>query len=159
MRNIERVKNARAEGGNDQKTVFDEIFDSKLSDYEKRPSRLLEEAQNISIAGTETTSWTLSVLFFYLLSTPRVLAKLREELRTNFPDTTITPSLKEVEQLPYLGAVISEGLRISMGTSNRQTRVCPDEDLVFNDGSKQWTIRKGVSTLPQTLSFWSLKAR
>ena len=147
MRNVLRVKTAREEGGKDQKTVFDEIFDSKLSDHEKRPSRLMEEAQNISIAGTETTSWTLSVLFFHLLTTPGVLAKLRDELATRFPDPSVTPSLKEVEQLPYLSAVIYEGLRTAMGTSNRQTRVSPDEVLVFNDGKKNWQIPKGVSAL------------
>lgn len=42
-------------------TVFDEILESDLPAHEKRQSRLLEEAQNISIAGTATTAWTLSV--------------------------------------------------------------------------------------------------
>lgn len=60
MNNIDRAKAAHQQG-KDGKTVFDEIFDSKIPEYEKRRSRLLEEAQNISIAGTETTSWTLSV--------------------------------------------------------------------------------------------------
>ena len=147
MRNIERVKLARSKGVNSQKTVFDEILDSKLPPYEKRPGRLQEEAQNISIAGTETTSWTLSVLFFYLLTTPHVLTKLREELMTNFPEKSTMPSLTEVEQLPYLSAVISEGLRVGMGTSNRQTRACPDEVLVFDDGKKVWEIPKGVSLI------------
>ena len=41
--------------------MFDEIFDSKLSAEDKQPLRLLQEAQNFSIAGTETTSWILSV--------------------------------------------------------------------------------------------------
>jgi len=47
--------------GKDNKTVFDEILDSKLSEADKQPLRLLQEAQNFSIAGTETTSWILSV--------------------------------------------------------------------------------------------------
>ena len=60
MAKINRVV-ARHQEGMDDKTVFDEILDSNLSDFEKRPERLMEESQNIAIAGTETTAWTLSV--------------------------------------------------------------------------------------------------
>ena len=57
---IDRVVE-RHQNGMDDKTVFDEILDSNLPEVEKRPERLLEESQNIAIAGTETTAWTLSV--------------------------------------------------------------------------------------------------
>ena len=60
LSNIDRVAKSHHEG-KDSKTVFDEIFDSKLSEEDKKPLRLLQEAQNFSIAGTETTSWILSV--------------------------------------------------------------------------------------------------
>ena len=60
LSNIDRVAKSHHEG-KDNKTVFDEIFDSKLSEEDKKPLRLLQEAQNFSIAGTETTSWILSV--------------------------------------------------------------------------------------------------
>ena len=32
-----------------------------------------------------------------------------------------------------------------MGTSNRQTRINPDDAMIFNDGKKQWRIPAGVS--------------
>ena len=60
LSNIDRVAKSHHEG-KDNKTVFDEIFDSRLSEEDKKPLRLLQEAQNFSIAGTETTSWILSV--------------------------------------------------------------------------------------------------
>lgn len=63
---IDRVVE-RHQKGMDDKTVFDEILDSNLPEIEKRPERLLEESQNIAIAGTETTAWTLSV------SVPRII--------------------------------------------------------------------------------------
>jgi hypothetical protein len=62
MAKINRVV-ARHQEGMDDKTVFDEILDSNLSEFEKRPERLMEESQNIAIAGTETTAWTLSVCY------------------------------------------------------------------------------------------------
>lgn len=52
--NIDRVAKSHYQG-KDSKTVFDEIFDSKLSEEDKKPLRLLQEAQTFSIAGTETT--------------------------------------------------------------------------------------------------------
>ncbi|KAA8566069.1 hypothetical protein MFRU_039g00150 [Monilinia fructicola] len=143
LSNIDRVRAAHQEG-KDGKTVFDEIFDSKISDYEKRRLRLLQEAQNISIAGTETTAWTLSALTFYLLSNPKVLIKLRAELKTVLPDSSVEPTLKDMEQLPYLSAVIQEGFRLSMGTSGRKARNAPDEVLKFNDGKKVWFIPPGT---------------
>ena len=82
---------------------------------------------------------------FYLLSTPRVLSNLRAELKEALPDASSHPSIKPMEQLPYLSAVILEGLRLAMGTSNRQTRVNPDDVMVFNDGKKEWRIPAGVS--------------
>lgn len=60
LSNIDRVAKSHHEG-KDNKTVFDEILDSRLSEEDKKPLRLLQEAQNFSIAGTETTSWILSV--------------------------------------------------------------------------------------------------
>jgi hypothetical protein len=40
----------------DNKTVFNEILASNLPNCEKQSERLLEEGQNISVAGTETTA-------------------------------------------------------------------------------------------------------
>lgn len=137
---VERHNKGIADG-----TIFDEILNSNLSDHEKRPERLLEESQNIAIAGTETTAWTLSVLTFHLLSNPDKLKKLRSELEKAIPDVgALLPPIKDLEQLPYLTAVISEGLRLSMGTSNRQFRIAPDEAMRFNDGKKEWVVPPGV---------------
>ena len=60
LSNIAKVAKSHNEG-KDSKTVFDEISDSKLSAEDKQPLRLLQEAQTFSIAGTETTTWILSV--------------------------------------------------------------------------------------------------
>ncbi|KAF7937086.1 hypothetical protein BELL_0704g00020 [Botrytis elliptica] len=138
-----RAKAASHQEGKEVKTLFDEITASKIPEIEKQRSRLLDEARNISIAGTETTSLTLSALTFYLLSNPKLLIKLRAELNAALPDPSIEPILKDMEQLPYLSAVIQEGLRIAMGTSNRQTRNAPDQTMKYDDGKKVWLIPPG----------------
>jgi cytochrome P450 len=139
---------ARYQQGKDNKTVFDEILNSNLPDYEKRPERLLEESQNIAIAGTETTAWALSVIQFHLLSNPKILRKLKDELKSAMPDPNTMLSLKQAEQLPYLTAVITEGLRIGLGTTNCKTRIAPDEVLVLKSGfggkEREWRIPPGT---------------
>jgi hypothetical protein len=85
------------------------------------------------------------VLTFHLLSNPDKLKKLRSELEKAIPDVSAPlPPIKDLEQLPYLTAVISEGLRLGMGTSNRQERVAPDEAMRFVDGKKEWVVPPGV---------------
>ena len=80
----------------------------------------------------------------HLLSNPLVLAKLRAELTVALPDVDAPLSIKDIEQLPYLSAVITEGLRLALGTSQRQTRISPNDIMTFNDGKKKWLIPPGV---------------
>lgn len=84
----------------------------------------------------------------HLLSTPRVLAKLRRELKAAIPDPDQPISIPEIEQLPYLSAVITEGFRLAIGTSQRQTRINPEGVMALADGKKQWRIPQGVSLTP-----------
>ena len=58
MAAISRIQEQRHHNG---KTILDEILSSNLSAFEKRPARLLEEAQTLAGAGTETTALILSV--------------------------------------------------------------------------------------------------
>ena len=86
----------------------------------------------------------------HLLSTPRVLKKLRRELEGAMPDLSAPLSVKDMEQLPYLNAVVKEALRMGMGNSNRQTRISPSEVMTYSDGKKQWHIPPGVSITPSS---------
>ncbi|ESZ99168.1 hypothetical protein SBOR_0452 [Sclerotinia borealis F-4128] len=104
-------------------TIFHEIMMSDLPLEEKTEKRLHEEAQVIVGAGVETTKWTLTVAMFHLLDKPELLAKLRAEILTVFPDLLSPPSLSTLEKLPYLTAVGQEALRLSMGTVSNLPRL------------------------------------
>ncbi len=67
-----------------------------------------------------------------------MLSRLRSELLT-IPRTA---SFTDLEQLPYLGAVIAEGNRLSFGLTKRNTRVAPDEVLHYEN----FTIPPGTPT-------------
>ncbi|KAF5531585.1 cytochrome P450 oxidoreductase [Fusarium mexicanum] len=115
----------------DRPTIFADLLQSELDDSEKKQDRLVEEAVTIVNAGTETTSWALAVITYFLLSQPETLAKLQDELKQVVDDPCRLPSWTTLEQLPYLGAVINEGLRLSYGVSSRTARVPTGEDLVY----------------------------
>ncbi|EKG12713.1 Cytochrome P450 [Macrophomina phaseolina MS6] len=121
-------------GGRTDATIFHELLEGNLPDREKTLERLWQEGQIIVGAGTETTAWTLSATIFYLLWEPATMERLCKELEGAMPDPVELPSLQRLEQLPYLSAVISEGLRLSYGVATRLQRVC-DEPLAFASGT------------------------
>lgn len=56
------------------------------------------------------------------------------------PNPAVLPPLQQLEQLPYLTAVVNEGFRVSYGSTCRLERVVPDGTLQF----REWTIPAGV---------------
>lgn len=112
-------------------TVFVSVLESDLKSTEKAVDRVAEEAVTTVNAGTETTSWALSVITYHLLDKPELLAKLRKELEEVVEDPVKLPLWTVLEKLPYLSAVILEGLRLSYGVSGRTAREPMQEDLVY----------------------------
>ncbi|RYP24206.1 hypothetical protein DL765_000701 [Monosporascus sp. GIB2] len=129
----------------DRPTVFETLLSSDLPPQEKTLDRLTDEAASILGAGTETTAWALSVLTYHLLAKPKVLARLTQELREAVEDPQRLPPWMVLEKLPYLGAVIYEGLRLSYGVSSRTARTAPDEELVYRG---EWTPRGRHDPVP-----------
>ena len=126
-------------------TIFHDLLQSNMPDSEKSVDRLVQEGQIIVSAGTETTAWCLSVITFHLLSNPRILHNLRQELEGAIPDHNKPVPVEKLEALPYLTACINEGLRLSYGLSTRLPRISPEKVMIFNDGKKDWHIPPGVS--------------
>ena len=62
------------------------------------------------MAGSDTTATAVRTTFLYIITNPRILAKLRNEMSSNLISNPISDS--EARKLPYLQAVIKEGLRI-----------------------------------------------
>lgn len=86
----------------------------------------------------------MAIAHFHLLANPQCMGKLRAELRT-VPETA---SWTELEQLPYLNAVIAEGNRLSFGVTARVCRIAPDETLDY----KGYIIPPGTPVSMTTLS-------
>ncbi|CAG8975159.1 hypothetical protein HYALB_00004458 [Hymenoscyphus albidus] len=63
-----------------------------------------------SIAGAETTATFLATVTFHLLTNPTVYRNLRNEIRQSFTSASEI-NATAAQELPYLQAVVSEGLR------------------------------------------------
>lgn len=83
-------------------TVWNEILSSRLPDIEKLPFRMAEEGVVVIAAGSETVARTLNTATFHLLDTLRAGKALQAELMAAIPDPHNVPTIKELEQLPYL---------------------------------------------------------
>lgn len=84
-------------------------------------------AANIS-AGSDTTGSSLTTIMYYLYSNPKTLIRLRNEIDTAVQDGKLSNpiSFHEAEvNLPYLKAVIKEGLRISPAVGHIMPRLVP----------------------------------
>lgn len=92
-----------------KKTLFDQVWDSKLPPLEKKQARLAQEVRSAIGAGTETTSNALTVITYHLLSYPDKLQRLQLELRKLEPNPDADVGLCDLEKLPYL---VSRGVSV-----------------------------------------------
>ena len=122
-------------------TIFHELINSNLPVEEKSLPRLIDEAFTLIGAGTATTADVLSTTCYYILTNTKILHRLQAELQEAMPDplSTQTP-LVQLEHLPYLTAIIKEGLRQTHAILARAARVAPTRSLKFQD----WNIPPGT---------------
>jgi cytochrome P450 len=106
-----------------QRTIFQEILDSKLPDEDKSQQRLADEAQIVIGGGVETTAFALTIGVFHIINTPRIYEHLHADLVAALPNRS-TLELAPLEQMPYLKACIMESVQGTPGptTSHCRTR-------------------------------------
>ncbi|KAF8518333.1 cytochrome P450 [Gautieria morchelliformis] len=75
--------------------------------------------------GSDTTAVALSNLFFYLLSHPEILARLRQEVDSVFPPGADAFSPAAAADMKLLNAVINETLRLQPAVPNGVQRLLP----------------------------------
>lgn len=70
------------------------------------------QAIGFLLAGSDTTSVTLSLTCYYLATNPEVQEKLHQEIDSVWTNEKEMPSYETVRELPYLDMVIAETLRL-----------------------------------------------
>lgn len=140
-------------------SIFAELTRNKMLPPEKSEAmtqkRLSAEGFTFLGAGTETTAATMTLIIYHLLASPRVQARLQQDLEGVAPET-----LKwfELERRPYLWGVVQEGLRMMPGVSQRSARVARDEALVYksrDDDGTDWVIPPGTPvSMTSMINHW-----
>ncbi|PNP51205.1 hypothetical protein THARTR1_08109 [Trichoderma harzianum] len=87
------------------------------------------------VAGADTTSTSITATLYYLLKNPAAMARLRAELSTlSRPADSTHFAFKDVQALPFLEAVIREGMRLCPGGANSFEREVPAGGLRLVSG-------------------------
>ncbi|USW53761.1 Putative cytochrome P450 [Septoria linicola] len=116
---------------NNEKGAGKDITGWLLKAYagEKHPEAdpmLQGDARLIIVAGSDTTSATLTYLFYNLAKHPEQVEKLRQELR---PLTTGEWSDKDIQNASHLNGAINETLRLHPPVPSGLYRLTPPEGL------------------------------
>jgi cytochrome P450 len=125
VRRVDRRLDLQPERPDLWSAVLDKAHRDDLSRQEH-----YSNASLFMIAGTETTASALSGITYNLLANPSSLTKLVHEIRTAFPDPDDV-TLQQCSGLPYLSAVISEGLRMYPPIPGTAPRIVPEGGLVI----------------------------
>ncbi|KAF1842508.1 pisatin demethylase [Cucurbitaria berberidis CBS 394.84] len=101
---------------------------------------LFQEAFEQILAGSDTTAAAIRIIMLYITSHPRVYAKLQTEIdeavKSGIALSGVVPDA-ETRRLPYLAAVIREGLRVHPPVVNLFSRIVPEGgDVVTIDGKE-----------------------
>jgi len=116
--------------------MFEELRDSeKLPAEEKTSKRLSDDGAILVVAASETPAKVLAIIHYHLMNKPAIMQKLRAELRAEMGNGKTIPSLNQLEKLPYLTAILQEGLRLHNGVTARSQRIAY-ESLQY----KGWVI-------------------
>ncbi|PYI04016.1 putative cytochrome P450 [Aspergillus sclerotiicarbonarius CBS 121057] len=139
---VRQVLSSHAKGSSEgqEGTIFYELLNGNLPPEDLTIPRLNDEALSIVGAGIETTKMSSVVTTFHVLHNPEILCRLQAELDEAIPDPSNLPPLSTLEQLPYLGACIQEGIRLAYGTTARSQRISRHEALQYED----WVIPPNV---------------
>ncbi|KAI0416351.1 cytochrome P450, partial [Xylaria grammica] len=132
---VNRVRQIRASPDPNavKKTIFEGILSSNLPENEMTDARMAHDAQLIILAGESTTGYTLSAILFELLSHSNFYRIAKDEILAASPGKEGAISYANIQNLPYLNAVINEGLRLHPGVISRMPRISPEKDIVYHD--------------------------
>ncbi|MCB0064102.1 MAG: cytochrome P450 [Caldilineaceae bacterium] len=108
----------------------------RLNDREVR-----DEAINLFVAGHETTSNALTWTWYLLSQHPTVEAKLHAELDRVLDGRT--PTLADLEELPYTAQVIKESMRLYPPAWVLNTRLAK-EDVILSNETERYHVPKGT---------------
>ncbi|KPM41803.1 hypothetical protein AK830_g4686 [Neonectria ditissima] len=116
-----------------------DVFSGLLDEYKRNPQPSYQEtldlygdANLIVVAGSDTTSASLTCILFELATHPQACVKLQKELDEYFSQHE-TPEHMSLSKLQYLQAVIDEAMRLYPAVPSGLQRMTPPEGLFIGE--------------------------
>ena len=119
---------SRRERGNDRQDMLTKFFAvQKEKPIEMDDTSVLSMAASNIFAGSDTTAISIRSIIYYMLKNPEYKLRLVEELEKNEQEgkLSIPITLEQANQMPYLQAVMYEGLRCHPAVGMSLPRVTP----------------------------------
>ncbi|KAF5364054.1 hypothetical protein D9756_000128 [Leucocoprinus leucothites] len=152
--------------------MLQRLLQYRYSSEEPMPDHdIISECMGHLIAGSDTSSISLSFLFWELSRRPEILKKLQAELDEAMPDPRTIPDISVLQELPYLNAFIKEGLRVYSAVPGLLERVVPnsttksgDQDEIFDlmgyalppgtiVSTQAWSVQRDSTIFPSPDTF------
>ncbi|KIK50957.1 hypothetical protein GYMLUDRAFT_234401 [Collybiopsis luxurians FD-317 M1] len=116
---------------------------------------IISEAMGHMIAGSDTSSISLSYFLWELSRRPDIAAKLQAELDEAMPNAHVIPDISVLSSLPYLNAFIKEGLRVYSAAPSPLERVVPQSTSKMGEGFDLMGFELPAGTVVATQA-WSM---
>lgn len=142
-----RIENGEKES---RRSIFHQLLDPNAAEghVALNLDELVDESLVLVAAASDTTGNAMTIAAYNCIRSPRIYARVREELEDAFPDEKERFNFTALEKLPYLVSltrspaclgsnkkktgIIKEGLRLSFGVIGRLPRVVPENGAEFN---------------------------
>ena len=127
----------------ERRTIVHEIVRSGLPEADKQLNRVFGDVATISGAGFETTANVLRLILYQIFHQPAILERIRGEISQAWKESRDHErhlEVQDLEKLPFLTAVILEGLRLAPAIGSRSQRIAPDREIVYG----KWSIPAGM---------------
>ncbi|KAH8996548.1 putative P450 monooxygenase [Lactarius hatsudake] len=113
----EIVRNPGSLENASHRIIYHSLLDPDAHKGRPLPTKLSlwHEAGALLAAGSDTTAMAATTITYHVLHNPEVQQRLVKELRTAWPVLEEVPRYEVLEKLPYLTAVVKEGLRMFPG--------------------------------------------
>lgn len=123
---LDGVTTSNQEYNDNQRKGGEDTYQSRLQKVGVSREETLVQCKGVVFAGADSTAVVLATILFHLVQQPTIRAQLRDEI--------ITAGSVDPQGIPYLRAVVREGLRLCMANPARLTRLVPEDRTVTVSG-------------------------
>ena len=118
MGNVARPPSSAAKAREESAASF---YQARLLHAGISPAEAAAQSKATFFAGADSTAVMLATILFHLVQNPNARGRLLKEIRGSKENVVA----QDPQSLPYLRAVVKEGLRLGMANPTRLTRVVP----------------------------------